>query len=270
MLIYTIHWFVSVHQDTIFEWDFDEKDLFWMSLDYTFSMIMTIIPARERYIAHHDWLTSAHLFSFADYWDPTNVHFWALRVFNDDMIAGHQGFGMHPHDNMEIITIVLTGAITHADSEGGHATVSAGGAQVMSAGSGLRHSEMNQGDEPVHLYQIWIEPRVVDIAPRHEERDFSTMPHDMLVPIASGFDHDALTINTDAVIYRGIFDEETTWTHMAHAGTGDVFLYVTAWSVDLATGETLEAGDQARISEVEALEMSFSSWAEVVVIDVGW
>ena len=143
-----------------------------------------------------------------------------------------------------------------------------GGAQVMSAGSGLRHSEMNQGDEAVHLYQIWIMPREQGIAPRHDERDFSDIPHDILVPIASGFDHDALLINTDAVIYRGIFDEETTWTHMAHTGTGNVFIYVTKGSVDLATGETLEAGDQARIADIEALELNFSAGAEVVVIDV--
>ena len=94
------------------------------------------------------------------------------------------------------------------------------------------------------------------------------MPHNHLVPIASGFDHDALQINSDAVIYRGIFDEDTNWTHLAHAGTGNVFLYVTKGSVDLATGETLEAGYQARISDVETLEFDFSAGTEVVVIDV--
>lgn len=231
-------------------------------------MNIQIIPARNRYTARHEWLESKHLFSFADYYDPANMHFGALRVFNDDIIAAHQGFGMHPHSNMEIITLVLAGEISHEDSHGGKATVGAGGAQVMSAGSGLRHSEINNGDEAVHLYQIWIMPREENIAPRHDERNFSNMLHNHLVPIASGFDHDALQIHTDAVIYRGIFDEETTWTHMAHAGTENVFMYVTKGSVDLATGETLEAGDQARISDVEILELSFSAGTEVVVIDV--
>lgn len=231
-------------------------------------MNIQIIPARSRYTARHDWLESKHLFSFADYYDPANMHFGALRVFNDDIIAGHQGFGMHPHSNMEIITLVLSGEISHEDSHGGRATVGAGGAQVMSAGSGLRHSEINNGDESVHLYQIWIMPREENITPRHDERDFSDMPRNHLVPIASGFDHDALEIHTDAVIYRGIFDTETSWTHIAHAGTGNVFIYVTKGSVDLATGETLEAGDQARISDVETLELNFSAGAEVVVIDV--
>lgn len=138
----------------------------------------------------------------------------------------------------------------------------------MSAGSGLLHSEKNQRAEAVHLYQIWIEPRERDIEPRHAERDFSDLIHDRLVPVASGFDHDALLIHADAVIYRGIFDEETPWTHMAHVGTGNVFLYVTKGSVDLATGETLEAGDQARISDAREVEFTFSAGAEVVVIDV--
>lgn len=232
-------------------------------------MKIQIIPARSRFTARHDWLESKHLFSFADYYDPANMHFGALRVFNDDIIAGHQGFGMHPHSNMEIITLVLSGEISHEDSHEWKATVGADGAQVMSAGSGLRHSEINNGDEAVHLYQIWIMPREKNIAPRHDERDFSDMPRNHLVPIASGFDHDALQIHTDAVIYRGIFDTETSWTHMAHAGTGNVFIYVTKGSVDLATGETLESGDQARISGVEALELNFSAGTEVVVIDVG-
>jgi len=231
-------------------------------------MNIQIIPARSRFSARHDWLESKHLFSFADYYDPANMHFGALRVFNDDIIAGHQGFGMHPHSNMEIITLVLSGEISHEDSHGWKATVGASGAQVMSAGSGLRHSEVNNGDEAVHLYQIWIMPREENITPRHDERDFSDMPRNHLVPIASGFDHDALEIHTDAVIYRGIFDTETFWTHMAHAGTSNVFIYVTKGSVDLATGETLEAGDQARISDVEVLELNFSAGADVVVIDV--
>jgi len=190
-------------------------------------MNIQIIPAHNRYIARHDWLESKHLFSFADYYDPKNMNFGALRVFNDDIIAGHQGFGLHPHSNMEIITLVLAGAISHEDSHGGRAIVGPGGVQVMSAGTGLRHSEMNQGDESVHLYQIWIMPREDGITPRHEERDFSDMSKNILVPIASGFDHDALLFNADAVIYRGIFDEETSWTHMSHTGTGNVFIYVT-------------------------------------------
>ncbi|MBP6921382.1 pirin family protein [Candidatus Gracilibacteria bacterium] len=231
-------------------------------------MNILTIPARNRYTARHDWLESKHLFSFADYYDSENVHFGILRVFNDDIIAGHQGFDMHPHKNMEIITLALSGEISHEDSHGGKATVGPGGVQVMSAGSGLLHSEKNQGDEAVHLYQIWIMPRRDGIEPRHDERDFSDLPHNKLVPVASGFDHDTLKIDADAVIYRGIFDTETSWTHIAQEGTDNVFIYVTRGSLELSTGETLEAGDQARISDVESLELNFSAGTDVVIIDV--
>lgn len=138
----------------------------------------------------------------------------------------------------------------------------------MSAGSGLLHSEKNQGDEAVHLYQIWIMPRKDGIEPRHDERDFSAIPHNKLVPVASWYDLDALSIDADAVIYRGIFDTETSWTHMVQEGTGNVFIYVTRGSVELISGETLEAGDQARISDVENLELNFSAGTDVVIIDV--
>lgn len=139
----------------------------------------------------------------------------------------------------------------------------------MSAGSGLMHSEMNRGHEPVHLYQIWIEPRERGIAPRHDERDFSEMPHDTLVPIASGFDHDALTIHTDAVIYRGIFDTQTTLTHTPHSMAKNIFLYVTHGTVIFADGEKIQTGDQARITDMEKLEMTFAAGTDVVVIEVG-
>lgn len=138
----------------------------------------------------------------------------------------------------------------------------------MSAGSGIRHSEINQGDETVHLYQIWIMPREEGLTPRHEERDFASMRRDVLVPVASGYDHDALRISADAVIYRGIFDEETLYTHMVHTGTGNVFLYVTTGSVELSSGETLEAGDQARITQIETLEMTCTAGTQIVVIDI--
>gem|GEM_PF-1449144 len=154
-------------------------------LSIILSMNIHIIPAHDRYTARHSWLESKHLFSFADYYDPDNVHFGTLRVFNDDVIDGHQGFDMHPHKNMEIITLVLSGEISHADTHGGLATVGPGGVQVMSAGSGLMHSEKNQGEEAVHLYQIWIGPREEGIEPRHDERDFSQMEHNKLVPLAS-------------------------------------------------------------------------------------
>ena len=115
------------------------------------------------------WLESKHSFSFGNWYDPKNMGISALRVINDDLIAGHQGFGQHPHDNMEILTCVLKGTITHKDSMGNHGGIAAGEWQLMSAGTGIQHSEMNQGDEQVHLLQIWIIPNERNAEPTYQQ-----------------------------------------------------------------------------------------------------
>jgi redox-sensitive bicupin YhaK (pirin superfamily) len=115
------------------------------------------------------WLESKHSFSFGSWYDPKHMGISALRVINDDLIAAHQGFGQHPHDNMEILTCVLKGTITHKDSMGNHGGISAGEWQLMSAGTGVRHSEMNQGDEQVHLLQIWIIPNERNAEPAYQQ-----------------------------------------------------------------------------------------------------
>jgi quercetin 2,3-dioxygenase len=116
-----------------------------------------------------DWLKSKHSFSFGNWYDPNYMGLSALRVINDDLIDGYQGFGQHPHDNMEILTCVLKGTITHQDSMGNHGGISSGEWQLMSAGTGVRHSEINQGDEQVHLLQIWIIPNERDAKPNYQQ-----------------------------------------------------------------------------------------------------
>ena len=115
------------------------------------------------------WLESKHSFSFGNWYDPKHMGISALRVINDDLITGHQGFGQHPHDNMEILTCVLKGTITHKDSMGNHGGIAAGEWQLMSAGTGIQHSEMNQGDEQVHLLQIWIIPNERNAEPTYQQ-----------------------------------------------------------------------------------------------------
>lgn len=115
------------------------------------------------------WLESKHSFSFGNWYDPKHMGISALRVINDDLIAGHQGFGQHPHDNMEILTCVLKGTITHKDSMGNHGGIATGEWQLMSAGTGIQHSEMNQGDEQVHLLQIWIIPNERNAEPTYQQ-----------------------------------------------------------------------------------------------------
>lgn len=136
-----------------------------------------IRKAQERGYAHRGWLESWHTFSFADYYDRNFMGFSALRVINEDIIAPSKGFGTHAHENMEILTYVLTGAVEHQDSMGNKEQIPAGEFQIMSAGSGVRHSEYNpSADEPLHLYQIWIMPNQQNIEPRYEQRKFSDQP----------------------------------------------------------------------------------------------
>lgn len=135
---------------------------------------MTIHRADTRGHAHHGWLESYHTFSFAHYYDPARMHFGVLRVLNDDRVAGGKGFGTHPHDNMEIISIPLSGDLEHTDSMGNRAVIRENDVQIMSAGTGIYHSEYNHhADRPVHFLQIWVFPKQRNIAPRYDQKSFS-------------------------------------------------------------------------------------------------
>jgi quercetin 2,3-dioxygenase len=150
--------------------------------------MIKLITATQRHEAKvGDWLRSYYLFSFADYYDPANVQFGPLRVFNDDYIKGKAGFPMHPHADMEILSIVLDGQITHKDSIGNEGTINAGEVQRMTAGSGITHSEVNDGDEETHLLQLWFLTNKKGIAPSYEQMkvDFGDEKN-KLVPLASG------------------------------------------------------------------------------------
>ncbi|MBD2784535.1 pirin family protein [Xenorhabdus sp. DI] len=138
--------------------------------------------ASERGHANHGWLDSWHTFSFANYYDANFMGFSALRVINEDVIDAGQGFGMHPHKDMEILTYVLSGTVEHQDSMGNKGQVAAGEFQIMSAGTGIRHSEYNpQHDKPLHLYQIWIMPEKTGLTPRYEQHRFDTPERRQLV-----------------------------------------------------------------------------------------
>lgn len=129
--------------------------------------------ANERGFADHGWLRANHSFSFADWYDPAKMHFGAIRVFNDDLIAGGKGFSAHPHDNMEIVTIPLSGAIAHKDNTGTDGIIKKGDVQIMSAGTGITHSEFNASKtEELNLFQVWIFPKLENIKPRYEQKTF--------------------------------------------------------------------------------------------------
>jgi len=231
--------------------------------------MITVYPYHTLGHANHGWLDARHHFSFARYWNPNRVAFGTLRVINDDRVAAGAGFGEHPHDNMEIITYVRQGAITHKDTMGNEGRTGAGDVQVMSAGSGVAHAEYNLEDEDTRLYQIWIEPNARDVAPRWDARAFPKLPvEDALPVLVSGRDEHAdqqpLFIHQDAAIFGGTLKAGTVIEqpikHQAYVLASRGRFHVNG--VHLTQGDGAEVvGD--RVLRIEALDE-----AEILIIDV--
>jgi len=222
-------------------------------------------------LGFHDfgWLQARYHFSFGQYHNPQRMGFGVLRVINDDIIAPHMGFNTHPHDNMEIITYVRQGAITHTDSEGHEGKTIAGNVQVMSAGSGIEHSEHNKENEETHLFQIWIKPRERNVTPRWEARDFPQNPaHDHVPLLVSGFESDkdkALYIHQDACIYGG---KIAAGSQFKHAITNQAYVLVSEGEITL-NGHTLQRGDSAEIIDTDMIEIStHQQGADILIIDI--
>ncbi|MEO6488462.1 MAG: pirin family protein, partial [Ferruginibacter sp.] len=165
-------------------------------------MKIAIQKASERGTANHGWLNAKYYFSFSNYHNPEKVHFGALRVLNDDIVAGGGGFPPHPHDNMEIVTIPLTGALAHKDNSGGAGIIKAGDVQIMSAGTGVQHSEVNESKtESVNLFQLWVFPKERNIKPRYDQRtfDINDRVNKWQVVVSPKEEDKALWINQDSV-----------------------------------------------------------------------
>lgn len=179
--------------------------------------------ANSRGLANHGWLISRHTFSFASYYNPDRVNFGALRVLNDDIVKPGMGFGKHPHDNMEIISIPLSGSLAHKDSTGNEKEIKTGEVQIMSAGSGIEHSEYNYSKtEEVNFLQIWILPKEKNIAPRYEQKDFSeALKTNQMVTIVSPEKEGALWINQNSELSLGQFKKGASLTHkLNYTGNG--------------------------------------------------
>jgi redox-sensitive bicupin YhaK (pirin superfamily) len=231
--------------------------------------MLTVYPYAELGHADHGWLDARHHFSFARYWNPKRTGFGTLLVINDDKVAAGTGFGTHPHDNMEIITYVRQGAITHQDSMGNIGRTGAGDVQVMSAGTGVTHSEFNRETEDTRLYQIWIEPNERGVAPRWEAKQFPKTPvTDTLPLLVSGrktdANSDALFIHQDAAIYGGNLKAGTTITQPI---TYQAYILASVGSFTV-NGTTLKQGDGAEVTAEQALTISALTDAEILVIDV--
>ncbi|MBI1765436.1 MAG: pirin family protein [Acidobacteria bacterium] len=230
---------------------------------------MQIIRANERFHLESDWLSAYWLFSFDRYYDPANLNFGPLRVFNHDTIAGGGGFPTHPHREMEIVTYVLSGELAHKDSTGGRGLIRAGEVQRMTAGTGIAHSELNASEtEPVRLLQIWLLPEQDGLTPGYEQRQFTEAERaGKLLPIVSGqAAPGVLKIHQDTTFYVSRLSAGEQVTHTLKPGRR-AFLYVIEGALTL-NGEVLNTGDQARLVGLENLSLAATQASELILIDL--
>jgi redox-sensitive bicupin YhaK (pirin superfamily) len=231
--------------------------------------MLEIRKANQRGRAEHGWLSSRHTFSFANYYDPKQTGFSDLLVINDDRVAPGQGFGKHPHRDMEIFSYVLEGALEHADTMGTGSVIVPGDIQLMSAGTGVAHSEYNHSrDEPVHFLQIWIEPSQKGTAPRYQQRHFAPQEKRGVLRLVLSPDgaHESLVLQQDTRVYAGLFDgDEQASLVLAR----DRYAYVQVARGSLAVnGVQLGEGDGARVRGEEVLTFTQGRDAEVLVFDL--
>ncbi len=230
--------------------------------------MIAIRRAQERGITRTAWLNSRHSFSFGYYHDPKHMGFGPLRVINDDRVTSGAGFPRHPHDNMEIVTYVLEGALAHKDSLGNGSVIRAGDVQRMSAGTGIEHSEFNHSQtEPVHFLQIWIKPEAFGIRPSYEQKSFEPSGESRFTLIASRDGRDgSVTIHQDAALTLGRVRKGEEILHALSAGRC-AWLQVTRGAVTLG-GELLEAGDGAALKDEAQIDIKAAEDAEVLLFDM--
>ncbi|MGE0609300.1 MAG: pirin family protein [Pirellulales bacterium] len=231
--------------------------------------MLTMRRADERGFFDHGWLRTHHTFSFGEYHDPAFMRFRSLRVMNEDYVAPGQGFGMHPHRDMEIVTYVLSGELEHQDSMGHGEVLRPGEFQRMSAGTGIRHSEFNPSpDVPVHLYQVWLLPRERGLEPGYEQKAFPVDEKQGRLRIVASPDgrEGSLTINQDARIYLATLDAGQRITHELAPGR-HAWLQLLRGALDL-NGKAMAAGDGAAMSDETVLSLSATSPAEVMLFDL--
>lgn len=223
----------------------------------------------ERGFADHGWLRSYHSFSFADYFDPKHVEFGALRVINEDRVVPGRGFGTHAHRDMEILSYVLDGRLEHKDSMGTGSIIQPGDVQRMSAGTGVQHSEFNPSDvQTVHFLQIWIQPDEKGIPPGYEQKHFDANARRGRLRLIASRDaaEDSVTIHQDAQVYAGLFNAGERATHALGQGRR-AYVHVARGTITV-NGETLAAGDAAKITDSAGITFENGRAAEVLLFDL--
>lgn len=227
--------------------------------------------ADSRGAANHGWLQSYHTFSFANYYNPSRVNFGALRVLNDDTVSGGMGFGQHPHDNMEIISIPLAGDLEHQDSMGNKAVIRHGDIQVMTAGTGIYHSEYNHSkDSTVKFLQIWVFPNKKNVTPRYDQITLNVADrHNQFQQVLSPSPNDAgVWIHQDAWFHLGKFDQDVTIDYAIKKTGNGVYAFVLTGSFEV-DGQVLQTRDGLAVREAEAIVLkSLTQDAEILLMEV--
>ncbi len=236
----------------------------------TKTMNTVLHRADTRGHANHGWLDSRHTFSFAHYYDPARMHFGVLRVLNDDWVDGGKGFGTHPHDNMEIISIPLVGDLEHKDSMGNRAVIRQSDVQIMSAGTGIYHSEYNHhADKKVNFLQIWVFPKQRDITPRYDQKTFEPATRqNKFQTVVNPLGHDGgVGINQDAWFSLGNLNAGFETTYQIRQKNNGVYAFVIGGQVTI-NGHTLHPRDGFGIWNVDTLQIKADTSAEVLLMDV--
>lgn len=231
--------------------------------------MITIRKSAERGYANHGWLKSFHSFSFASYYDPAHMHFGNLRVINEDFVAAGAGFNKHPHDNMEIITYVISGALSHQDSMGNSSTILPNEVQIMSAGTGVFHSEFNhEKHQETHLLQIWILPKIRQINPRYGQKSFAEeFKKNDFVLVVSGSGRDgSIQINQDAEIFVGKFSAGKNFD-FSIKNNRKIWIQMVKGKLSI-NDQTIETGDAMAISDEEKISLKAEENSEFLLFDL--
>lgn len=225
--------------------------------------------ADERGHADHGWLNTYHSFSFAGWHDPKKMHFGALRVLNDDAVAGGGGFGTHPHDNMEIVSIPTSGALEHKDSMGNASVIKTGDVQIMSAGTGVRHSEFNHSaTDPVSFFQVWIYPDAQGLTPRYDQEPYELAPPgEPLTCMVSPDGEAGVKIHQKAWFHMGRLNEGQSIVQDVHGAGQGLYIMVLEGSAAVA-GQALKRRDAIGVWDTQNVKIEASSDCQVMVIEV--
>lgn len=227
-----------------------------------------IHTADSRGHANHGWLDAHHTFSFAGYYDPQRMHFGVLRVLNDDRVAPGMGFGMHPHDNMEIITIVLEGQLKHKDNMGNEGVIRPGDVQVMSAGTGVVHSEFNPSKtETVNLLQIWVFPNKRNAEPRYDQKHFDTTHNALVNVVAPNEDDGALWINQDAWFSLGQLDAGKSLGYTSRKENNGSYIFVISGEIEV-DGQLINQRDGLGLTNFDKATITAKKDARFLIMDV--